>query len=143
MLLKTLVPELVITAFPVEIGGVGIEKYDLAEMAENALRVPDSRSAAKMLERMEACRRELDSCGGVVECRVSGVPAGWGEPVFDKLDALLAHAVLSIGAVKGFAAGAGFDAARLTGSANNASPDAAGGSGAAFRTGRRSAFRRR
>ena len=80
-----------------------------------------------MLERMETCRRELDSCGGVVECRVSGVPAGWGEPVFDKLDALLAHAVLSIGAVKGFAVGAGFGAACLTGSVNNASPDAAGG----------------
>ena len=127
MLLKALVPELVITAFPVEIGGVGIEKYDFAEMAGNPLRVPDSRSAARMLERMEACRRALDSCGGVVECRVSGVPAGWGEPVFDKLDALLAHAVLSIGAVKGFAAGAGFGAARLVGSVNNASPDAAGG----------------
>ena len=127
MLLKTIVPELVIEAFPIEIGGVGIEKYDFTEMAENPLRVPDSRSAARMLERMEACRRELDSCGGVVECRVSGVPAGWGEPVFDKLDALLAHAVLSIGAVKGFAAGSGFEAARLTGSVNNASPDAAGG----------------
>jgi len=127
MLLKTLVPELVITAFPIEIGGIGIEKYDFGEMAENPLRVPDSRSAAGMLERMEACRRELDSCGGVVECRVSGVPAGWGEPVFDKLDALLAHAVLSIGAVKGFAAGAGFEAARLTGSVNNASSGAAGG----------------
>ena len=127
MLLKTIVPELVITAFPVEIGGVGIEKYDFGEMAENPLRVPDSRSAGKMLERMETCRRELDSCGGVVECRVSGVPAGWGEPVFDKLDALLAHAILSIGAVKGFSVGAGFGAARLAGSVNNASPDAAGG----------------
>ena len=127
MLLKTLVPELEIRAFPVEIGGIGIEKCDFGEMAENPLRVPDSRSAAKMLERMETCRRELDSCGGVVECRVAGVPAGWGEPVFDKLDALLAHAILSIGAVKGFAAGAGFEAARATGSVNNASPDAAGG----------------
>ena len=127
MLLKTLVPELAVMAFPVEIAGVGIEKCDFGEMAENPLRVPDSRSAAKMLERMEACRRELDSCGGVVECRVSGVPAGWGEPVFDKLDALLAHAILSIGAVKAFAVGAGFEAARLAGSVNNGSPDAAGG----------------
>ena len=80
-----------------------------------------------MAERIEECRRDSDSCGGVVECRVSGIPAGWGEPVFDKLDALLAHAVFSIGAVKGFTLGAGFGAARLIGSENNSAPGAAGG----------------
>ena len=62
---------------------------------------------------------ECDSCGGIIECVAEGLPAGLGEPVFDKLDALLAHAVMSIGAVKGVEIGDGFAASVSTGSKNN------------------------
>lgn len=127
LLLKKISPEISITAYALEIGGIRCEKISLEEINNNPLRAADSCAAIKMAERIEECRRDSDSCGGVVECRVSGIPAGWGEPVFDKLDALLAHAVFSIGAVKGFTLGAGFGAARLTGSENNSAPGAAGG----------------
>ena len=116
-----------ITAYTLEVGGVAVEKIDLDEINTNPLRAPDNAAAIKMAERIETCRRELDSCGGIVECRITGVPAGWGEGVFDKLDALLAHAIFSIGAVKGFTVGSGFEAAKVTGSVNNSAPGAAGG----------------
>ena len=73
----------------------------------------------KAEEYLKTCMENQDSAGGIIECQISGLPAGIGEPVFDKLDALLAHAVLSIGAVKGFEIGDGFEAARSTGSTNN------------------------
>ena len=126
LLLAALTP-VKITAYTLEAGGIRAEKIALDEIDQNPLRAPDNEAALKMAERIETCRRELDSCGGVVECRITGVPAGWGEPVFDKLDALLAHAVFSIGAVKGFTVGSGFEAAKTVGSANNADPEAAGG----------------
>ena len=68
---------------------------------------------------LDRCLQEQDSAGGVVECRINGVPAGLGEPVFDKLDALLARAVMSIGAVKGVEIGDGFAAAQARGSSFN------------------------
>ena len=68
---------------------------------------------------MHKAREDQDSLGGIVEVRVTGCPAGLGEPVFDKLDADLAKAVMSVGAVKGVEIGAGFGAARLRGSENN------------------------
>ena len=68
---------------------------------------------------LNAAAADKDSLGGIVRCRATGVPAGLGEPVFDKLDALIAHAVMSIGAVKGIEFGAGFAAAELRGSENN------------------------
>jgi chorismate synthase len=68
---------------------------------------------------MKKKKKQGDSLGGIVEVLVSGCPAGLGEPVFDKLDAELAKAVLSVGAVKGVEIGSGFEAARLTGSQNN------------------------
>ena len=83
-----------------------------------------------MQERIEALRKKGDSAGGIVECTVHGVPAGLGEPVFDKLDAVLAQAMLSIGAIKGIEFGSGFAAADARGSTNN-DPMAAG---PAFRT---------
>lgn len=116
-----------ITAYALEIGGIRCRNIDLEEIEKNPLRAPDADAAEKMAERIEECRNALDSCGGIVECRITGVPAGWGEPVFDKLDSLLAQAVFSIGAVKGFTVGAGFDAASSTGSINNSAPGAAGG----------------
>ena len=72
-----------------------------------------------MLKEIEKARKDGDSIGGVVECRISGSPAGLGEPVFDKLDALLSHAVFSIGAVKGFEVGSGIQSSFLNGSLVN------------------------
>jgi chorismate synthase len=73
----------------------------------------------KMKDILQKTRKEGDSLGGIVEIRVLGCPAGLGEPVFDKLDADLAKAVMCVGAVKGVEVGAGFEAARLKGSQNN------------------------
>jgi chorismate synthase len=72
-----------------------------------------------MIEAVAEAAAQKDSVGGIVACLISGVPAGWGEPVFDKLDALLAHAMLSLGAVKGIEFGAGFASASMRGSENN------------------------
>ena len=126
LLLQQIAP-VQITAYTLEAGGIRAGKIALDEINSNPLRAPDNEAAQKMLERIESCRLSQDSCGGIVECRISGIPAGWGEPVFDKLDALLGHAILSIGAVKGFTVGSGFEAARTTGSVNNSAPGAAGG----------------
>jgi chorismate synthase len=83
------------------------------------VRCPDAAIAAQMIERIERARKDGDSVGGVVRCACTGVPAGWGQPVFDKLDAELARAMLSIPAVKGFEIGSGFAGTRLTGSEHN------------------------
>ena len=83
------------------------------------VRCPDAAVAAKMIERIERARKDGDSVGGVVRCACRGVPAGWGQPVFDKLDAELARAMLSIPAVKGFEVGSGFAGTLLTGSEHN------------------------
>jgi chorismate synthase len=85
----------------------------------NIVRTPDAAMAVKMIERIKAARSEGDSLGGVVECIVRGLPAGWGEPVFDKLDADLAKAMLSLPATKGFEIGSGFAGTRLKGSQHN------------------------
>ena len=81
--------------------------------------MPDAEAAKKAQAYLEDCIGRQDSAGGVIECRVKGMPAGVGEPVFDKLDASLAKAMLSIGAVKGFEIGDGFAVAANNGSVNN------------------------
>ena len=73
----------------------------------------------KAAEYVSTLMEQMDSCGGLIECRVDHLPAGLGEPVFDKLDALLAQAIMSIGAVKGVEIGDGFQSASSTGSTNN------------------------
>jgi len=85
----------------------------------NDIRCPDPATAATMIERVEAARKAGDSVGGVVRAIARGVPAGWGEPVFDKLDADLAKAMMSIPAVKGVEIGSGFGGTLLTGSQHN------------------------
>jgi len=85
----------------------------------NAVRCPDAAAAAQMMERIEAARRDGDSVGGVVSLVARGVPPGLGEPVFDKLEASLAGAMLSLPAAKGFEIGSGFAGAAMTGSAHN------------------------
>jgi chorismate synthase len=85
----------------------------------NIVRCPDAPAAKKMVSLIEEIRAEGDSVGGVIECVVRGIPAGLGEPVFDKLDADLAKAMLSIPATKGFEIGSGFAATRMRGSQHN------------------------
>jgi len=96
--------------------------FDFDEIERNPLRVPSKKGALDAMAKIEELRNEGDSAGGVISCLVSGVPAGLGEPVFDKLDARLAAAVLSIGACKGIEFGAGLAAAALKGSENNDAP---------------------
>ena len=110
-----------VRAFTRSIGPVEIspENFSWDEIANNKLYMPDARAAKEAQAYLEKLMGECDSAGGVVECRIEGLPAGVGEPVFDKLDANLAKAILSIGAVKGFEIGEGFEAARLTGSEDN------------------------
>ena len=90
-----------------------------ADVEAGPTRCPDPDAAARMVEAIEAARRDGDSLGGVVECVCRGVPAGLGEPVFDKLDAALAGAMLSLPAAKGFEIGSGFAGTRLTGLVHN------------------------
>ncbi len=110
---------IVVAAGTIEAAGVAAGKRDFNEVENNPMRCPDSEAAKLMEQAVLAAARDGDSVGGVAECIVSGLPAGLGEPVFDKFDALLAQAMLSLGAVKGIEFGAGFNAARLRGSVNN------------------------
>lgn len=105
-----------VLAWTSEAAGIACESFDESAIESNPMRACDSKAAEKMLERVAELKSKGDSAGGIVECRVTGCPAGLGEPVFDKLDATLAQAMLSIGAVKGVEFGAGFESARMTGS---------------------------
>lgn len=98
---------------------VSAEHFDLAEIANNKLYMPDAVSAAKAEEYLEKLIEQKNSCGGVIYCQVDGLPVGLGEPVFDKIDANLAKAMFSIGSVKGFEIGDGFGVATATGLENN------------------------
>ena len=91
----------------------------LDAVESNIVRCPDGAVAERMIERVEAIGREGDSCGGVIECVVRGVPGGLGMPVFDKLEADLAKAVMSLPATKGFEIGSGFAGTLLKGSEHN------------------------
>ncbi|TVY09186.1 chorismate synthase [Paenibacillus cremeus] len=115
-----------ILAYTTEIGGIRCETFDEDAIEHNAVRACDPLAAKRMIERIEQLAAKGDSCGGIVECRISGVSAGLGEPVFDKLDADLAKAMLSIGAVKGIEFGAGFQAASMLGSEHNDQMDSKG-----------------
>jgi chorismate synthase len=97
-----------------------LEKFPtLAEVEATAIRCPHAETAAKMIERIKAVRADGDSVGGVIRCRVRGIPAGLGEPVFDRLEADLAKAMLSLPATKGFEVGSGFGGTLLKGSEHN------------------------
>lgn len=108
-----------VTAYTIAVGGIKTDKRLLAEIFQNRLFCPDNEAAARMEERIAEVKSQGDSLGGIVEVVAVGCPAGLGEPVFDKLDAALAQALMSIGAVKGVEIGAGFQAAELLGSENN------------------------
>lgn len=108
-----------VTAYTIEIGGITAEIVDLSVIEKNPMCCPDMKKYQEMADALSEAKAQGDSLGGVVELVVKGCPPGLGEPVFDKLSADLAKAVMSIGAVKGFEIGAGFGAARLKGSENN------------------------
>jgi chorismate synthase len=115
-----------VLAYTVRAGGIDCESFDPSVIERNPMRACDAAAAEKMAARVAELKEGEDSMGGIVECRVSGVAAGLGEPVFDKLDAELAHGMLSVGSVKGIEFGAGFRVADMTGSEHN---DEMGGTG--------------
>ncbi len=114
-----------VCAATVELGGIAAQGRDFDGALARPFFSADADSVPQWEERVRSVKSAGDTLGGVVELRISGVPAGLGEPVFDKLDARLAYALMGVGAVKGVEVGAGFAAARLTGSTNNdpMSPD--------------------
>ncbi len=116
-----------VTAYSLMIGGLWCSTVDLSVIETNPVRCPDREKAPEMEQIILDAGASGDSVGGIVECICRGVPSGLGDPVFDKLDGLLAHGMLSIGAVKGIEFGAGFGSASLKGSQFN---DAMTGPGA-------------
>lgn len=108
-----------VIAYTMALGGVHAQEKNLAEIDQNRLFCPDSQAALKMEEKIAQTKADGDTLGGIVEIYATNCPAGLGEPVFDKLDAALAGAMMSIGAVKGVEIGAGFAAAEMFGSQNN------------------------
>lgn len=112
-----------IVAWVSDVGALGSTvdeaTVDRAQVDANDVRCPDADAAARMEEHIRDVRRQKDSVGGCVRCVVRGVPAGWGEPLFAKLEAELAGAMLSLPASKGFEIGSGFAGTHLTGSAHN------------------------
>ncbi|MGD8227296.1 MAG: chorismate synthase [Desulfobacteraceae bacterium] len=108
-----------VVAYTVELGGIKATSKDLDYVEKSSLYCPDPKATEKMEEILSRAKKEGDSIGGIVEVCVTGCPAGLGEPVFDKMDADLAKAVVSVGTVKGVEIGAGFEAARFRGSENN------------------------
>ena len=108
-----------VCAYTIELGGIKATKRDLHAVDKNMFSSPDLEAAEKMRERVVSVKEKGDSVGGIVEIQARGVPAGLGDPVFDKIDADLAKALMSIGAVKGIEIGSGFEAAARLGSENN------------------------
>jgi chorismate synthase len=108
-----------VIAYTAELGGIRAEKMDFAEIERNVFLCPDRNAAIAMGKKIEEVKPQGDSLGGIVEILVRGCPPGLGEPVFDKLEADLAKALMSIGAVRGVEVGAGFGVARMLGSQCN------------------------
>lgn len=108
-----------VIAYTLQLGHLRAQQIDLATIEQNPMRCPDPDVAEQMVALVEQARRERDSLGGIVEVRARGVPAGLGEPVFDKLDADIGKAMLSIPAIKGVEIGTGFGVATERGSTNN------------------------
>ncbi len=108
-----------INAYTTAIGSVQTEKRNMCERLENPLYMPDNKAAEKAAQLLDEAIKDCNSLGGIVECTITGMPIGIGEPVFDKLDSSLAKAIMSIGAVKGIEFGDGFNAAQSKGSINN------------------------
>jgi chorismate synthase len=121
--LESLAPGLQIVAYVKQVqaleAAVDPETVTREAVEANIIRCPEAAMAERMIELVDGARKAGDSLGGVVEAAARGVPAGWGDPVFDKLDADLAKAMLSLPAAKGFEIGSGFGGTRLTGIQHN------------------------
>lgn len=102
-----------------EAASADVDRVTRAEVERTPVRCPDEAAAARMIATIEAVRKEGNSLGGVITCAVRGCPAGWGEPVFDRLEADLAKAMLSLPATKGFEIGSGFAGTQLSGLEHN------------------------
>lgn len=108
-----------ITAYTRSIGPVEIETFDREQITRNTLSMPDEAAAQKAAAYLDDCMKDKNSSGGCIECIVHGLPAGLGDPVFEKLDANLAKALMSVGSVKGVEIGDGFSVIKATGRENN------------------------
>jgi len=112
-----------VAAYVSQVGSLKLEtpyqQLDLKSAEENIVRCPDQEMAEKMIALIDQTRLDRDTIGGIVTGVIQGVPAGLGEPVFDKLHAEIGKAMLSINAVKGFEYGSGFEGVKLNGSAHN------------------------
>ena len=130
---RLVLPEVDIFAYVSEIGGDAIDfaRFDAAEIGNNPFFCPDPEAARRWEQLVDDARKDGSSLGAVVECVASRVPAGWGAPLYAKLDSELAAAMMSINAVKGVEIGDGFAAARLRGE-QNADPMRPGEDGPAF-----------
>ena len=115
--LKTL--DIRVMAYTIELGGIQARVQDVVGAHDRPFFSPDPKVVPSWEELVQEVKSQGDSLGGIVEIRAENVPAGLGEPVFDKLDARLAYALMGVGAVKGVEIGAGFAASRLKGSENN------------------------
>ena len=117
---RGVIPDVSIMAYVVEIGGDAINRdnFEAAQIDKNPFFCPDEVAAARWEKMVDEARKAGSSLGAVIECVATGVPPGWGAPLYAKLDAELAAAMMSINAVKGVEIGAGFSAARLRGEEN-------------------------
>ncbi|MCF0122450.1 MAG: chorismate synthase [Lachnospiraceae bacterium] len=106
-------------AYTRSIGPISIRSFSQDEIGNNSLYMPDAEAAKEAQQWLESCMQQNNSSGGLIECIVHGMIPGVGDPIFDKLDANLAKAIMSIGAVKGVEIGDGFAAAYSTGADNN------------------------
>jgi chorismate synthase len=117
---RAVIPDVEILAYVAEIGGDGIDRdnFEVAQIAKNPFWCPDEAAAGRWEKMIDEARKAGSSLGAVIECVATGVPPGWGAPLYAKLDSELASAMMSINAVKGVEIGAGFGAARLRGEEN-------------------------
>ena len=122
-LAKQLLPDIKINAYVSSVGEIFCEKpyqdLDFSKTEDNIVRCPDAETAEKMIERIKEIKKEGNTIGGTVTCVIKNVPVGLGEPIFSKLQAELAKAMMNINAAKGFEYGSGFCGAKMTGKDHN------------------------
>jgi len=122
-LAKQLISNIKIQAFVSSVGEISLSKnlydLDLNEAENNIVRCPDRETAEKMIQKIMEIKKQGDTIGGTVTCLIQNVPAGLGEPIFNKISARLAHAMMSINAAKGFETGSGFEGTKMKGSEHN------------------------
>ncbi len=120
---KQILKNIRISAYVNAVGEIEVDKeytqLDLSKTDNNPVRCPDEKTAAKMIKKIEEIKKQGDTIGGQITCVIQNVPVGLGEPVFNKLQAALAYAMLNIPAVKAFEYGSGFAGTRMTGNRHN------------------------